>query len=220
MRASIFGQKGIKTMIRKFWHVPALLLAVLTAGCATPTQLAGVWKDPAYVGQPGQKVLIVALAQNERNEKIWESAFAHQLQAAGAQPIAGSTAIAAEAKSDSTSFKAAVHATSADLLAVTRLLAVDKEQEYVPVTTYYSPAPSYYGYYGYYNSAYSVVHTPGYIQTNTIVKLETNFYDVKMEKLVWSAVTQTINPETAQDAAESVTQALIDDLVAKGVIKK
>jgi len=207
-------------MIRKFCHVTALLLVLLAAGCATPTQLAGVWSDPAYVGQPAQKVLIVALAQNERNGKIWESAFAHQLQSAGAQPIASSTAIPMGSMTDSTSFRAAVMGSGADLLAVTRLVAVDKEQEYVPGSTYYTPAPSYYGYYGYYSGAYSAMSTPGYMQTNTIVKLETNLYDLKMEKLVWSAATSTINPETAQDAAESVTQTLIHDLVTKGIIKK
>jgi hypothetical protein len=207
-------------MIRNSRYLACLLLVVASYGCGTSTQLTGAWSEPAYQGQPNQKVLVVALTQNERNMKIWESAFSTALQADGAQPIAGSSLLPAAGAADEAALRGAVKQCGADLLAVTRLLAVDKEQEYVPGSTYYSPAPSYYGYYGYYSSSYAVVSTPGYIQENTIVKLETNLYDVKTEKLVWSGQTDTLNPESAQDAATSIAITIIDDLVKRKVIRK
>ena len=91
---------------------------------------------------------------------------------------------------------------------------------YVPGSTYYTPAPAYYGMYGYYNSSYAMVHDPGYYQENTIVKLETNVYDVASEKLVWSGVTETLNPETAQDVANSVAFKVTEDMVKSKVIRK
>ena len=124
------------------------------------------------------------------------------------------------AMADTASIKDAVRKTSADLVAVTRLLAVDKEQEYVPGSTYYAPAPGYYGYSNYYMSSYAVVSTPGYIQENTIVKLETNFYDIKTEKLVWSGLTHTVNPQSAQEVATSVAGTIVDDLVQKKIIRE
>jgi len=62
--------------------------------------------------------------------------------------------------------------------------------------------------------------SPGYIQENTIVKLETNVYDVGTEKLVWSGVSETLNPETAQDVANSVAFMLVDDMKKSHIIQK
>ena len=207
-------------MIRFSRTIACLLLAVSIYGCGVSTQMAGVWRDPAYLGQPNQKVLILALANNARNGLIWENALASALQAQGAQPLAGSATIPAAAMADTASIKAAVRNTSADLLAVTRLVAVDKEQEYVPGSTYYAPSPGYYGYSNYYMSSYAVVSTPGYIQENTIVKLETNLYDIKTEKLIWSGLTHTVNPESAQETATSVAGTIVSDMVQKKIIRK
>ena len=40
------------------------------------------------------------------------------------------------------------------------------------------------------------------------------------EKLVWSGVSETINPETAQDVANSVAMMLVDDMRKSKIIQK
>jgi hypothetical protein len=197
-----------------------LLIAVAAASCGTSTSLSQRWSDPAYVGQPGQKMMIVALSKTERNQFVWEAAFSAALQKEKVQPLVGSKFLPKDAAADEATLKQAVRESGANLVAVTRLLAVDKEQQYVPGMSYYTPAPAYYGMYGYYNSSYAMVHDPGYYQENTIVKLETNVYDVATEKLVWSGVTETLNPETAQDVANSVAYTVTEDMVKAKVLRK
>ena len=203
-------------------HVLVALVAIAVAAvsCGTTTSLSQRWSDPAYVGQPGQKMMIIALAKSERNQMVWESAFSQALTKEKVTPLVGSKFLPPNNAADEATLKQVVKESGANLAAVTRLIAVDKETSYVPGSTYYSPAPAYYGMYGYYNSAYAMVHDPGYYQENTIVKLETNVYDVASEKLVWSGVTETLNPETAQDVANSVAYKVTEDMVKSKVIRK
>lgn len=200
-------------------RVFAALLCVVAVSCGTSSSLVQRWSDPNFTGEPGQKMMIIALSKSERMQKTWEGAFANILRQVKVQPIAGSTVIPTDQAMAEGELKQAVRATGADLAAVTRLISVDKEQTYVPGSAYYSPAPAYYGFYGYYSSSYAMVSTPGYYQTDKIYSVETNVYDVKTEKLVWSGVTETLNPETGQDAAISIAATIVDDMIASKVIR-
>jgi hypothetical protein len=198
-----------------------LLVAAQTWSCGTSTEMASLWKDPAYTGQPQSKVLVVALTDNERNLRLWENGMMEALRHHGAIPLAGSAYIPIGSQPpDSTTVLGDIRKSGADLIMVSRLLGVTKEQEYVPGTTYYAPSPYYYGWYGYYSTAWGVVHQPGYYQTNTIVELETNVYDFPTSKLVWSGHSRTFNPSGANDVVNSVTQAVATELATAGVIKK
>ena len=197
-----------------------LALTLLATSCGTTSTLTQRWSDESYQGSPGQKMMVIALTPAERNMLIWEGAFSSALSKSGVDPVAGSKVFPFGQKIEEGALKEGIRESGANLVAVTRVLAVDKEQEYVPGTSYYTPAPGYYGMYGYYHSSYAFVSSPGYIQENTIVKLETNVYDVGTEKLVWSGVSETLNPETAQDVANSVALMLVDDMMKSKIIRK
>lgn len=205
--------------MNRFVRVFAAMLCIVAVSCGTSSQLVQRWSDPAFTGEPGQKMIVIALTSNERSQKTWEGAFSAVLRQAKVQPIAGSVVLPSQGAVDEPTLKQAVRATGADLAAVTRLVSVDKEQTYVPGSAYYSPAPAYYGFYGYYSSSYAMVSTPGYYQTDKIYSVETNVYDVKTEKLVWSGMTETLNPETGQDAANSIAMTIVNDMVASKVIR-
>ena len=196
------------------------LVATVAVSCGTSSSLVQRWSEPSYVGKKNPKMFIVALAQNERNMKTWEDAFSQQLKIAKAQAIPASTVMAFGATMDSTTFKQNVHASGADLLSVSRLVDVEKEQVYVPGSTYYTPAPAYYGYYGYYYNSWGAVSTPGYYETQSVYRLETNVYDVATEKLIWSGLTETVDPSTAADACNSVIAVVIDDMLQRKILTK
>ena len=138
------------------------------------------------------------------------------LQHTGVQVIAGSTLISTTPGSpppDSATVVQKVRDTGADLVMVSRLLNVNQVQTYVPGTTAF-----YGGYYGYYAGGMAVMSTPGYYETDTQYELETNVFDIKTEKLVWSGASQTVDPSTASDMANSVANAIVTNLVDTGVI--
>ena len=194
--------------------------AFAVSSCGTTSSLVQRWSEPSYTGKPGQKMFVLALAQNERNQKIWESAFGTALMAVKVTPIPSSSVFAFGTSLDSTSLRGYVHNAGANMLAVTRLVDVEKEQVYVPGSTYYTPAPAYYGYYGYYYSSWGMASTPGYYETQHVYRLETNVYDVATEKLVWSGLTETVDPANAEDGANSIAAVIIDDMLQRKVLVK
>lgn len=197
----------------------ALLVAGAAASCTPATQLKEVWKEPSYAPKQSRKVLVIGLAENERNRNIFEEAMEKQLAAHHVECKLGSKTLPPDPKSvDQDALKQQVKATGADLVLVTRVIGVDKETQYVPGSTYYAPAPGYYGFYGYYYSSYATVSDPGYLREYQIVKVETNVYDVATEKLVWSGVSHTEDPSSVTQTIDEVSATFVEALVADKII--
>jgi hypothetical protein len=80
--------------------VALLSIAVAAVSCGTTTTLSQRWSDPAYVGQPRQKMMVIALAKSERNQFVWESAFSQALQKEKVTPLVGSKFLPANNAAD------------------------------------------------------------------------------------------------------------------------
>ena len=111
---------------------------------------------------------------------------------------------------------------------VSRLVAIDKSQTYVPPQTYFvatAPLPRitpYYGNFGgYYASGYPypvVQTTPGYTVENTTVVVETILYKLPEDKPIWTATTRTLDPRSRPEVVQAVTQIVDEELRNKGLI--
>src|SRR4029450_9292613 len=94
--------------------VPPPAIAAAAVSCGTTTSLSQRWSDPAYVGQPGQKMMIIALAKSERNQFVWESAFSQALQKEKVTPLAGSKYLPSTNAADEATLKQAVKESGAN----------------------------------------------------------------------------------------------------------
>ncbi len=74
------------------------------------------------------------------------------------------------------------------------------------------------GFYGFYGTTFATVHSPGYFETSTTLKLETNLYSVATNELVWTGQSETIDPDSIEDARTSVTKAVATKLKAERLI--
>ena len=68
------------------------------------------------------------------------------------------------------------------------------------------------GYHGFYRSRYSWTHSTGYSSTSKTVRLETNLYDVKTEKLIWSGQSKTLSKDSKYQIINDVIKVVINDL--------
>jgi len=68
------------------------------------------------------------------------------------------------------------------------------------------------GYYGFYHSRYNYARDPGYSSTSKTVRLETNLYDVKTEKLIWSGQSKTLSKDSKDQIINDVIRVVINDL--------
>jgi hypothetical protein len=94
-----------------------------------------------------------------------------------------------------------------------------EETTYVPGTMWYA-APAYPTFWGYWNYSWSAVYTPGYLQTDTIVSLETLIYSIDRDMLLWAAQSETTNPKDVRKFAKDLVSAAGKEIRKSGLVKK
>ena len=170
-------------MKNRFWILFSLLLIFAAASCATTT-LTKVWKDPNFGTGTIKKMMVVGIAKDPATRRLFEDTFAQSLAAHGVSVIKSYEVITLEELNNKKGAAEKIRALGADAVLATRL--INKET----VETYY-PSWSYGMWGGYYGMGYSSMIDPGYIVSEQVAKLETNVYDIKTGKLVWTALSDT-----------------------------
>ena len=196
--------------------VPAI--AVLVVSCGTSTEMVESWREPEFKPKPVKKVLIVGIGENELRVKVFEDIMSQKFAARKLDVLRGLDVIPRSVE-NMDAVKEAVRASGADLAITSRFLGMEKETQYVPGSSYYVPGPTYYGMYSYYPSAYAVASDPGYFTTYKVYKIESNVYDVKTEKLIWSGQSHTTDPVNPEDGINSFGNTLVGELVRFKIIK-
>jgi hypothetical protein len=107
-----------------------------------------------------------------------------------------------------------------------RVLGKDKELNasaggYTPAGVGYWGSPVYTSFYGggFYGYGWGGVYMPGYVQTDTIVSVETLIYDLEQNKLVWAARSETTNPEKVGTFVKELTAKVAAQLKKEGLTK-
>jgi hypothetical protein len=110
-----------------------------------------------------------------------------------------------------------------DLIFTIAIADVKSENYYVPGQVNYSPGSSY-GYYnsfpGYYDRSYSTYQTPGYYVNDKTYFIETNVYDVKDLKLLWSLQSQAYNPSNLKTVSALYAKEVFKKMDAEGFTKR
>jgi hypothetical protein len=194
-----------------------LLGAAMLAACGTVTKIPNAWRNPAHEGMPFKKIFVIGVGKNDANRRLFEDQFAAVLSGHGAVASPSYGALPHSERLSEEQVRGAIEGGGYDGVIVTRLLGVEEKTEYIPPRTYTVPR-HYGGYYNYYGTTWDVVHQPGYFETHTIVRLETNLYDVGSGELVWSGQSETFNPDSLEDIIDSATQAVAKRLGDESLI--
>jgi len=196
----------------------ALLGAALLAACATVTKIPTEWRDPAYQGGAFQKIFVIGVGENDTRRTLFEDRFAAVLSDQGAAASPSYGLLPSSERLSEQQVRGAIQGGGYDGVIVSRLLGVEEDTRYVPPQTYTVPRSYRGGYYGYYGRTWDVVHEPGYYETHTTVRLETNLYQVRTGELVWSGQSETFNPNSVKDIIDSATQAVARHLGDEGLL--
>ncbi|HEX3905883.1 MAG TPA: hypothetical protein VH853_23885 [Polyangia bacterium] len=189
---------------RTFMAVPlALAVAFAAISCAS-TDMSSTWTDPSAKGAQLSKVAVICLAKDPGLRRMAENTAAANLTGAQAVPsyqVLGDTDLknrgAVKEKLSSMGFQGVL---------VMRVASVNEQ-----VTAVDGP----YGTFdGYYDWAGAAVYAPGYLETDTVVHVVSNLYSLQDQKLIWSGVSQTFDPASAQSFMNDVSKA-----VAKSIEK-
>lgn len=168
----------------------AAVCAMVLSSCAATT-MTGSWVDPGYTSGPLKKVMIVGVAQREVVRKMFESSFATQLKAHGVEGVPSGTFSPGTELLGQDAMASKLAELGCDGVLITRLIDRKTQTTVYPPTSYAVPVAYYGGYYSFYRGAYAVTYSPGYVEETTIVSLETNLYDARTGKLLWSGLSDT-----------------------------
>ena len=98
-----------------------------------------------------------------------------------------------------------------------RLKDVKEEPRYVPDTqTYGAYGGMGVGYWGYYNYAAPIYRTSGFYTSDKHFLVETNVYSVAQSKLLWSGVTDSVNP--SYTATTRIAKAVVENMKKEGFL--
>ena len=197
---------------------------LLGAACgSTRTTMEHSWVDPAHSTTPYKKALVITLAKDDATRRVSESQLVGIFEKQGLPAVASYAIMpdlgtAGDEKSNRELVGAAVAKCGADAVTISRLVSAETSERWVQGSTYVVPDAYYGGFYGYYSHAYEVVSTPDYLVEDRTYVVETNLYDVASEKLVWTGISETLNPESMTQGIDSVARVIVSTLRKEGLI--
>jgi hypothetical protein len=204
------------------------LSSLLFYSCTTSSSIVGSWKSPSFGGKKFNKVVILALHKNIATRSVVERAIVSNLKDNKITAVSGSDMIPEsmiERDNDNKVTDKSKEAilqkfkdNNCDGILVIALKNIKESERYVPGSAYY-PYAGYSSFHGYYYGGYGAMYSPGYVEQITQVFLVSNLYDVDKGELLWSAQSETYNPSSLQDLANSYSYNLVDEIVRERVMR-
>jgi hypothetical protein len=194
--------------------------AVLVLGaCGTTTKFVNTWKAPGAAPlalRPGDTVVAMVISRNEGTRRPGEDAFAAELSRRGLHVIPAYSLLTVDQAMQKDSALETLRQTGAVAAFVVRPLQTTRTATFVP-PTYYAPAP--YGAWGpYYGYGWGAAYSPGYVVTDTVIRLEVLAFDLRQQKLVWAGQSETSNPDSLDDFVRSVVKSAAREMTRAGVL--
>jgi hypothetical protein len=198
----------------------ALLLLFVT-GC-TSSRITSSWKaeDGSYGNY--KKILVLGLIR-DTDRTIRENMENH---VAGDLQNLGYDALSAFKEYGPKAFDGLNEETALDKIkgsgvdAVLTIVLLDKEKErrYVPGNLNYSPYGYYYNrFWGYYGAMNRRIYEQGYYVIDTRYFWESNLYDVKTQRLIYSVQTQSFDPASSEKLGHEYGQLIVKNMVKNNV---
>lgn len=196
---SVFKKTGI---------IPYLPMVFMLASCAS-TSLTESWLAPE-AGKSYQHPMIIGISDSQQTRRIYENNFVSELARRKITATPSYTLINSKEQVNRENVVKAIAGTDIDSVLVTYLVSADTELRVQdsPLNTSYSGGPDD-------NQISATMITQrGRPSSSEVISLKNDFYDVKTAKLVWSAKTRTVAPESIDDAIIEVTNLLIKQMVS------
>jgi hypothetical protein len=205
------GPQSVKHNRRNMNKQPTLIAAATLLAAALPgyasagTKIIRSWKEPSAGRLDVKKVLVMCIAEHESQRRFAEAELVRLMTRTRGVP-AYSLLTQDEVK-DEPKMRAVMLREAFDGAITMRVIGSDQQHTEQPGA--YSPA--YGSFWSYYGMAWPGV-TMGYVHTDRRMHMETQVYSMRDDKLVWSGVTQTKNPKSAQQLVEDVARTVAAEL--------
>jgi hypothetical protein len=201
----------------------AIVLAAASLLFGRSSKLVMSWHNPSY--SPVKKfhrVLAMGFSNKMEVRADFEDTLASELSSKGLEAIAGNTILLRPpgTQLDLKYLREQIQANQIEAVVVSRLMKVDNTVTYVPGTAYFTPYPYYNTFYGYYGTLYPVIYSPGYLEKEKKVRVETNVYVTTPPdgQLIWTGTTDTVNPSNVHKAIKGLVNLVVTKMQKDGAL--
>jgi len=203
--------------IKKLFAV--VILTVIFGACSPNSQITGSWKN-TNVNARYDNIMVAGLTQNIEAKSTIEKDLTTALGEKGVTVVKSIDAFPTTFTKDVSKEEmlAKIRKQGADAILTVTLVDKQTESRYVPGSYGYAPMPMYGRFWGYYNYWGPMMYSPNYYTQDKIYYMETNVYDAKTEELVWSAESETYNPENLSGFSPELAKIIANKLVKDGII--
>lgn len=206
--------------------IQSLLFIAILFGCGPSQKITVSWINPdAYTKGPYKSIFVMVLAENMSTSFDVEDRMVATINSRGNKAVLSSSVFPPNL-SFSENFSReqmaeAIKRTGCDAVFIIAVLDVLSVETYHPGTSYYPMNYGMYGsYYGYYSYHYPHVYSPGYYSSDNTYYIETNFYDLESDLLLWSIQSEANNPSSIESWFKEYSYLLLSELKKEGLITK
>jgi len=199
-----------------------VLLGSLILTSCSANKLTSSWKNESLGEYKMGTVLVIGVARDETKRRIYEDTFVSNLSEAGVHAVPSYTVTKQSVEPTKEALQEVLEKSHADTVLVTHKISRKEIDTYqrsavlIGSNNYYGTtgAGSYYGntLYGYYPLIWNSVASTGSYYEKITVMLETNLYDVKTEKLLWSARSESTDPVMTREYYQKLINLFLNDL--------
>jgi hypothetical protein len=189
---------------------------IFSCVAAGKTTLKSVWKDVNYTGGNFKKILIIGAAERHPVRRDFENEFAEQLKAKGIHAVKSHTIISKSKMLDKEAVLSIIEGLNIDAVLVTRLLYQETASQLYPKGKVHVKTPSYYNDFNDYVNHSIMSRVSG--DPNRLVHLETNFYELKNEKRIWSALSETFVEGAPKREIKDFIKIMIKQMADDGLL--
>ncbi|WP_147289968.1 hypothetical protein [Crenobacter cavernae] len=194
-------------------------VALLLAACAS-THLRSEWRDAQDAAGSVRKMAVFVAAQDSRVCQFAEDQLALNLSARNRVDARAGNRLGLGADVSTPALRDKLSREGFDSALLARLVSHDTTTRYHPPETNWVGGwggwgPGYRSFYSYYPYAYT---TPGYTTLTTRVVVEVLLYRLPEGKMVWNAVTETVDPRSSAELVKGLEGVVDDSLRKQGLL--
>jgi hypothetical protein len=196
----------------------AIIAVTMASGCAVNSEMTNLWRDPTLAPGTVHNVLVVGIRKDAVRRRMWEDAFANALTERGITATS-SYRLFPQALPDTQDVVDAVRAHGYDAVLTSLRLPDQTMTQYVPGTVRPEQVTSL-DYYGRFHSYWVGVQDPGYTETDTIIRLQTDVWATARNggHLIWSGTLRTLESPSGRTAERAVTRDIMPEMEKQGVV--
>ena len=191
------------------------LLSAIIFSCSPTSQFTNLYVDDAFKGMQIKKVLVVGMAKEEWKRKVYENEFRRELMKHNVEVLTAWQEMPKGETISKATFDKYFKDQNIDAVFVV-MAAGSKTEETMSSG---GSANVYVGFYGFYVSSASYYYSPVTTSEESVVYMKTNIYETTKGILIWSAKSQSYEPQNTGDVIKTVSYNIVSELKMQGYIK-